>query len=222
MTQEIFDFHKTPTFSWSDFVESEENRDAVLLLAKWPNWSCNGCVIYGDSGVGKTHLAGLWCQVANASCVLKSSLNYDPRILFDTECNFLFDDFEDFLMAGNYDWIFHFLNIANEKKRYYLLLSRQYSSLKDIPLDDLRSRLLTLAVARIQNPQDELLFKIAKKISRDLLVQISDSALQHLLHCLDRDTKTINNALILLDKLALQQHKNINTQFVNKYLNALV
>lgn len=218
MIQEIFGFHKTEKLDWNDFIESAENQEAVSYLVRWPNWNCNGIIIHGESGVGKTHLANLWAQTSNAVCVLGSSINYDARFLFDSENNFLFDDFDSFLSTQNYNWIFNFFNIAKEKKRFFLLLSRKIPSMWLIPLNDLRSRLMTLPSIQIKNPGDELLIKIAKKISHDLNITISEDSINYILKHKERSVVSIIKTLKFLDKLSLQQQKPITIPFIKRYI----
>ncbi|MDR2268349.1 MAG: hypothetical protein LBD81_02770 [Holosporaceae bacterium] len=218
MIQEVFDFHKTEKLSWNDFINSEENGDAIRCLMQWPRWDSNGIVIYGNAGVGKTHLANLWAQTAGAVYVIKQSLDHDPRTLFDADCNFIIDNFENFLTEKNNPWIFHFFNIAAEKKRSFMLLSRSRPFAWQIELKDLRSRLLTLPAINILDPQDELLFKIAKKLARDLEITVGDDALKYLINVVDRSAPSVSAALRILDKMALQMRKNITTSFVKRYI----
>lgn len=217
MIQEIFSFHKKERLNWNDFIESHENYDAISCLMHWPNWNSNGIIIYGDRGVGKTHIANLWAQTSNAVCVLKSSLNYDTRLLFEIVCNFIIDDFDDFIESQNYDWIFNFFNIAKEKNRSFLLISRRPPSTWRIPLNDLRSRLFTLPSILIKNPEDELLLKITKKIINDLGIKISEEVLKYILKFIERNVSSIVKTLQTLDKLALQQQRTITIPFIKKY-----
>ncbi len=219
MQQEIFSFNKTEHLNWNDFIESDENREALSYLMQWPNWGRNVLVIFGESGCGKTHLAGLWAQSANAVYVLRESFNHPPRELFDAECNFVIDNFDDIISDDEYfDWLFHFLNILNEKDRFLLILSKVRPSLWNISLNDLRSRLLSYPSAEIENPRDELLFNIAKKISRDLGVYISDEALIYLLNVIDRNVATLATTLKTLDKFSMLHKKAITVAFIKKYL----
>ena len=221
MQQEIFDFHQVERLSWSDFIESDENHDAILYLTKWPEWNSNGIIIYGESGTGKTHLAALWSQSANAIYVLKESLKHNPRDLFDTENNFVIDNFEDFINS-NYNWMFHFLNIAKEKNRFFLLLSRLHPSFWSIKLKDLRSRLLTVPAIGIGTYMDDLLLKVTQKIARDLEIIIPDDAVKYILNTTERRMDSIANILKKLDRLSLQQKKRLSLSYVKSNLKALL
>ncbi len=219
--QEVFDFSKEESLDWSDFIESPENRDALTYLTRWPNWNSNGLVIVGEHGVGKTHLASLWAQSANAVYVLKNCLNDDPRDLFtytkDNRCNFVFDNFQNFLVDQH--WLFDFYNIARETHRSFLITDITPPSLWDITLPDLKSRLNLLPVVRISSHSDELLFKVTKKLAKDYEIEIADNVVEYILTMCQRDIPGISYILKTLDKLSLQQKKPLNLNFVRKYLN---
>ena len=221
MIQEIFSFHQVENLNWNDFIESEENREAVACLSCWPkSWHSNGVIIYGAPKVGKTHIAGLWAQAANAIYILQAAFNEPPRNLFDANCNFIIDNFDDLTNTDiNIDnWMFDFFNICREKNRFFLLISRTAPSMWNIKLRDLRSRLLTLPAINIKNPNDELLLKIAKKISKDFGINITDETLQYIIDHIKRDVPTFSGTLKMLDKLALQKQKSITIPFVKKYI----
>ena len=218
--QEVFDFSKEESLDWSDFIESSENQEALAYLTRWPNWNFNGLVIVGEHGVGKTHLATLWAQSANAVCVLKSCLNSDPRDLFDythnNKCNFVFDNFQDFLVDQH--WLFDFYNIAKEKHRSFIITDVIPPSMWNISLKDLKSRLSLLPVVRVSNHSDELLFKVTKKLAKDYDIKIEDNVVEYILMMCRRDIPEISRILKTLDKLSLQQKKPLNLGFVKKYL----
>ena len=218
--QEVFDFSQEESLSWSDFIEGSENHDVLAYLMQWPNWNSNGLVIFGEHGVGKTHLASLWAQSANAVCVLKSCLNSDPRDLFentyDNRCNFFFDNFQDFLIDQR--WLFDFYNIAKEKRRFFVITDITSPALWKISLEDLKSRLSLIPAVRIASHGDELLFKVTKKLAKDYSIEISDEVVNYILTICQRDIPRISHILKTLDKLALRQRKPLNLGFVKKYL----
>jgi chromosomal replication initiation ATPase DnaA len=220
MPQEVFDFYRLQSLDWRDFVEGDENHEALVHLTQWPNWSHHGTILYGDPGVGKTHLAALWAQTVNAVYVLAEGLRHNPRSLFDANCNFLLDNFDDLLeIDGRHlDWLFHFFNIAHEKDRFFLILARTPPTSWRIGLKDLRSRLLAIPTVKMKTPGDELLFKIAKKIANDLGLTIGDNIISYILGLVTRDVSSIANVLKMLDKLSLQEKKPITSTLVRRYL----
>lgn len=219
MIQEIFSFHQVENLNWNDFIESEENREAVACLSCWPkSWHSNGVIIYGTPKVGKTHIASLWAQTANAIYILKPAFDKNPRNLFDANCNFIIDNFDDLTDIDN--WMFDFFNICREKNRFFLLISRTSPLTWDIKLKDLRSRLQTLPVINIKNPNDDLLLKIAKKISKDFGISVTDETLNYIMSHITRDVSTLSDTLRMLDKFAMQKQKSITIPFVKNYICA--
>lgn len=217
--QRVFDFPQIEQLSWSDFVESDENSSVLRYLTQWQSWTTNSLIIYGDSGVGKTHIASLWAQSANAACVRPDNM-HQVRKLFEsgTDTNFLMDDFEEFLTPQNYQWLFDFLNILNEKGRYLIIISRTSPSSWNISLEDLRSRLLLIPTLKIQAPSDNLLFHIAKKIAKDNGITISDECVKYILNNITRDVCTVRETINTLNKLSLEQKQSITLPFIRRYL----
>ncbi|MBE6446943.1 MAG: hypothetical protein E7015_00415 [Alphaproteobacteria bacterium] len=215
-SQEVFDFHKVESLNWHDFIESDENYAALSTLMQWPHWNNNGVIITGNKGVGKSHLSSLWAQSAHAVYILKDSINHDPRDLFESDCNFILDGIKNF--SDHQDWLFHFYNIAHEKNRSFLIIDRLSPHLWGLSLKDLKSRLLSLSHVEIQDPGDELLFKITKKIAHDYEISISDDVVTYILKTSERNVSTISEILRMLDKLSLQEKRNISLRLVHRYL----
>lgn len=221
MQQEIFSFNKVEKLDWSHFIESAENHSAIEYLVKWPAWLDNGLIIYGNSGVGKTHLVTLWAQTANAHFIIEKDMSVDPRNMFFDHSNFVVDNFDEFLQPEHFDWLFHFINIAREKQKFFVLVSQHQPSLWKIDLDDLRSRILALPSVPIQNPEDKLLFKIAQKLCKDLGISIHAKTLNYILNRIDRRVNSVANLLKILNKLSLQDQKKITIQFIQNHLELL-
>lgn len=214
--QEVFSFREQINLNWSDFIESEENHEALVWLMRWPNWTSLGIILTGAQSVGKSHLAALWAQSANAVYVLPHSLNHDPRELFQGECNFVIDNVSEFLCDE--EWLFDFYNILKEKKRYLLLIDRSGPQNWNIFLRDLRSRIMSLPHVCIQNYSDEMLVKICQKVSKDMAIDISDRTLEFIVRTYERDISSLTNILRTLNKLSLKTQKPISIPFVKKYL----
>lgn len=218
--QQVFDFHQTERLSWNDFVESKENRETLAYLRYWQCWNVHSLIIYGETGVGKTHLAALWAQSANAIYVLPKSVNHEPRELFENDCNFVIDNFDDFSTLVNSNWMFHFMNILKEKQRFLLITSRVAPIKWKIDLPDLRSRLLLIPAQQIAPPSDALLFDITKKLSRDLGIVLDDRSIQYMLNNITRDVNTVKKVLRILNKLSLEKKQSLNLAFMRRYLHA--
>ena len=215
--QEVFDFHQPERLDWNDFVESDENRDVISYLKQWNSWKTNGLIIFGASGVGKTHILTLWQQSAKATKIQMDDLNHNPRELFENQRNFAIDDIEKFLQTQSYNWFFDFLNILKEKQGVIVATTSTSPSIWDISLQDLKSRLLLIPVLKISDPGDSLLFHIIKKLAKDLGTKIADNCVQYILNNFPRNIQEIRNLINTLNKFSLKKKQSISVQFIKKY-----
>src|SRR5262245_46716200 len=58
-----------PSFARADFLCSASNAAAVERVDRWPDWSEPALVMHGPGGCGKTHLAHVWCERAQATLI---------------------------------------------------------------------------------------------------------------------------------------------------------
>ncbi|MGQ3031031.1 MAG: AAA family ATPase, partial [Ferrovibrionaceae bacterium] len=72
-----FDFGESVSFDPGDFLVAPANRDAVALLQSWPDWPANLLVLHGPPGAGKSHLARLWEEQAEARILVAAALRAD-------------------------------------------------------------------------------------------------------------------------------------------------
>ena len=69
MTQLAIDLPYRPALGRADFLVSDCNAAALGWIERWPVWPAHALVLYGPEGCGKSHLAYLWCERADARLV---------------------------------------------------------------------------------------------------------------------------------------------------------
>ena len=108
--QLYFNIEDAPSFDEDNFIISSSNQNASDYLYNWPKWASNNVVLFGEEGVGKSHLANIWLSKASA---LKVNLeNLDLREVQKRK-NILIDDFE--LNNNKYNDLFHLINFISQK-----------------------------------------------------------------------------------------------------------
>ncbi len=144
-----FEHDLDPRYTFDSFVEGKANQigmAAAMQVAKNPGWLYNALLVYGGSGLGKTHLmhaAGNWIRANNPIqrvlclrsepfvsaiiCALRSKKMDDFRRRFQAVDVLLIDDIQFF--AGKslaQEEILHILNAMIEGERQIILCCDHY------------------------------------------------------------------------------------------------
>jgi DnaA family protein len=184
--------------------------------------------IWGDSGLGKSHLLQACCH--RAKCQKLDSFYFslsplylpDPELLiglesFDLVC---FDNIEH--IAGNKDWehaFFNFYNLQRDQGNLLMLSASCKPNEIDIKLPDLKTRLnwgLTLKLQPL-NDLDRITALIFK--ADQMGFEISSQMGQFLLTHYDRDLSSLWNLLKKLDHASLVAKKKLTLPFLKKIIN---
>ncbi len=220
-SQILFDFPLNINFSIKDFIPDDNNIHALKWLLQWPNWPNNRNVIFGQETCGKTHLAKLWINSVNGNIINKESTQIQPRNLIEKYDNFALDDIHIFL-SNDYQntqakWLFDFLNILNESKNKYLLITTNTILYERVTnLKDLASRLASINVIKMNPPCENTLKKILYKLANDLNLSIKDDVIDYILKYSSRDIKHIEKLIKDLDQTSIIEQRNITIPLVKK------
>src|SRR5262249_28668006 len=152
-SQFAFDFPHRPAFGSDDFLVAPSNAEAVGWLDRWPDWPASGLVLWGPSGCGKTHLAHVWRSRSAAVAIDPAALTGAavPELLGAAPAAVL----DDALHAAAQP-LFHLVNLIAERRGALLLTAEQPPAQWQVPLPDLRSRLLALPAVAVRPPDDGL------------------------------------------------------------------
>lgn len=213
-SQEFFNFGFSEPLTNDDFIVSECNFAAYSMLEKWPKWDSNILLIYGPEASGKTHLAGIWQNKAQAKAITADDI-YSNN--YNTSENYVLDNIESMHDEAAF---LHFFNRMKEKANGYLLMTAGNHPLGlGIRLPDLRSRLHATPSAGIAQPDDELLKTIFVKQFSDRQLKVDMDVVKYLVSRLERSFEALYKMVDTLDKQALKQKKNITIPFVKSILD---
>jgi DnaA family protein len=223
-----FEFRANQTFA--DFYAGA-NQEIVSHLQN--SVAGNGelqIFLWGQSGLGKTHLLQACCHKAH--CLNRSSfyLNLagnhlpDPDILagldsLDLVC---FDNIQ--AIAGNTDWetaFFHFFNQHRDSEHTLIISANCMPNEIAIQLPDLKTRLNWGLTLKIQPLVDNdrvtaLIFK-ANQMGFEISPQVGLFLLSHY----DRDLSDLWELLKHLDKASLAAKRKLTIPFLKKVLDGL-
>lgn len=205
-------------------VEEQTSRDdlrvapplnaAVRIVDGWPNWPSPVVVLVGPVGCGKSHLASIWRENAQAVAIDPVAGSDAARqaaarpVLFEDVDRRAFDDTE----------LFHVINSVRENGMSLLMTARTKPSSWDVSLPDLMSRLRAATVVEIGEPDEELLGEVLMKLFADRQLAVEDKLIAYIAARMERSTEAARRIVDELDRLALSRRVRINRALVAEVL----
>ena len=184
--------------------------------------------LWGNKGSGKSHLLKGVCQhyLAQQRPALYVPLNkaqyFSPAVLENLEQQALvcLDDLQ--AVIGNAEWevaIFDLINRARETGRTLLIMSADQSPANlPVQLPDLASRLTWGEVYQLTPLNDHQKIEVLQKAAYQRGIELPDETANFLFKRLERDMKTLFNALEKLDQASLQAQRKLTIPFVKEIL----
>jgi len=198
-----------PVYTRAAFVESTANASALAVVERWPAWPNGALALVGPEGSGKTHLATIWAQRANAGVYRPGedlpALAGKPVLVEDA------DQADD-------EALFHLINRAAADGGL-LLTARTRPTSWDAALPDLRSRLNALTVAEIGEPDDALLIAVLEALFREKLRRPQPELYEYLLKRMPRSLAAARETVRLLDLAAGEQARPLNRALAREVLD---
>ena len=184
--------------------------------------------LWGNKGSGKSHLLKGVCQhyLAQQRPALYVPLNkaqyFSPAVLENLEQQALvcLDDLQ--AVIGNAEWevaIFDLINRVRETGRTLLIMSADQSPANlPVQLPDLASRLTWGEVYQLAPLNDKQKIDVLQKAAYQRGIELPDETANFLFKRLERDMKTLFNALEKLDQASLQAQRKLTIPFVKEIL----
>ena len=199
-----------------DFILSDCNALAMASIDQWPDWqgSCRALNIVGPSGAGKSHLAAIWQSVVQNSprfTGLKAGqqpLHPAFYVLDNVVCS----------TAWNEEALFHCFNRCAMETGGILLLSQMPVGQMDWQLPDLRSRMRAVNLARIDLPDDDLLFALLDKYFTDRQMVAPPAMLTYLTSRMERSFYAIQTISTALDRRSIAEKKPLSVSLARLVL----
>ncbi|WP_298257286.1 DnaA/Hda family protein [uncultured Litoreibacter sp.] len=190
-----------------DYFVSDANALAVSAVEDWANWPLNKLVLVGPAGAGKTHLAMVWAQEADAQVVLAQAL-HEPMAL--ARGALVVEDLHK--IAGDRaqeTQLFHLHNLMQEAGHPLLVTSAVAPARLDLVLPDLKSRMSGTSVAKLEALDDMLLMALVMKMFSDRQIAIKPDLLSYVMPRLPRSFEAVRGFVEGMDARALAEKRPI-------------
>ncbi len=215
LNQLLLDFDHKIEFNEHDYYVSKSNYFAFNLIQNWTKWEKKILNIYGDTFSGKTHLAKIFQNKSKALYLTDNDISEEIfKKIKLSEC-IVIDDFEK---IKNENLLYSLFNLIYHDNKYLLILSNKAISDIDYSLDDLNSRAKNCIFAKIENPDDDLIFAIIVKSFSDRQIKLEKKFLEYIIKRIERSYGKIYEFIYKVDELSLKKKKPINLKTIREIL----
>ena len=191
----------------NEIIKSLENSIPINLLENDNKFS----IIVGPNKSGKTSLAKSYSMLNQANLIFEI-----PKSIKNSKKTYL--DLNSLNLAD--ENLFHFLQYFISQDIGLTI----FTSTDPLNADenqaiiaDIKSRLSLFNIARIENPNDELLFRLIQKFLKNMSITISDKLIHEIMKFIDRSYIDAFNASKTINHLLYENNHNINLSLIRQY-----
>ena len=217
LNQLLLNFEYKQNFKDEDFYVSNSNYYAFNLINSWPKWEKNFLNICGEKYSGKTHLSNIFLKKFKGIKIDASSFENKNLKEIKIYENVILDN-----LGQNIDerLIYSLFNIIDQDNKYLIINSLIPVSKISFKLEDLRSRTKNCLVAKIDKPEDDLMFALILKNFSDRQITIDKKLIDFIIKRVDRSYGKIFEFIYKIDEISLKRKKSIDFKIIKEVLRA--
>jgi chromosomal replication initiation ATPase DnaA len=217
--QLIFDLPADARLTRDDFCVSPASALALAAVDAWRTWPNHKMLLIGPEGAGKSHLAQIWANDAQAVLLPAAELAGADIPALATASAVGVEDAET--LGGDpaaEAALFHLHNLLATSGS---LLVTANAPPRDwgLTLPDLASRMQAAPLTRLAPPDDALLTAVLAKLFADHQLSVSPNLIAYLVVRMDRSIAAARRLVDTLDAHALAQHRPITRAMAGKILD---
>ena len=188
---------------------------AFNLIDKWPRWEKNILNIYGEKYCGKTHLSNIFKKKNKAFKIRANEFNSNNLKEFKVFENLILEDFDE---SVDEKLMYTLFNIADQDNKFILINSLIPINQLNFKLNDFKSRTKNCLFAKIEKPDDELIFAILLKNFSDRQITIEKKLIDFIIKHIDRSYGKIYEFIYKIDEISLIKKKSIDFKTIKETL----
>jgi len=215
LNQLLLDFDVKTNFNDHDYYVSDSNFFAFNLIDKWPKWEKRILNISGEKFSGKTHLANIFKSKTSAFFLNENQINDEALKKIKLYESIIVDGFTNTIDER---LIYSILNLVDQDSKYLLINSETPLGEINFKLPDLASRSKNLLHAKIESPDDDLIFAIILKSFSDRQIKLEKKIIEFIINRIDRSYSKISEFIYKIDELSLKKKKPINLKTIKEIL----
>ena len=202
LNQLLLNFNYKQNFHDQDFFVSKSNFYAYEIIDNWPKWEKNILNIHGEKYSGKTHLANIFINKHKGKKINSKSFTDDDIKKLKIHENIILDSYNN-----NIDerLLYALFNLVDQSNKYLIINSLKPINEMTFKLNDIKSRSKNCLFAKIDNPDDELIFALILKSFSDRQIKIDKKIIDFITKRIDRSYSKISEFIYKIDELSLKK-----------------
>jgi chromosomal replication initiation ATPase DnaA len=215
LNQLLLDFDYEQNFKDDDFYVGKSNFYPFEIINNWPKWEKNFLNISGDKFSGKTHLTNIFLKKFDGIKIESNSLNDDSLKAIKPYQNIILENLN---LKVNEKLIYSLFNIIDQDNKFLIITSLEPVATINFKLEDLKSRTKNCLLAKIDNPDDELMFALILKNLSDRQITLDKKLIDFIIKRVERSYGKIFEFIYKIDKISLKKKKSIDFKIINEAL----
>ena len=215
LNQTLLKFELEQNFAYDDFFVSKCNYFAFSFIESWPKWEKNILNICGEKFSGKSHLSEIF-KKKNKAIIIKTeeiNENFFNKIRFHQ--NIILDNLE---YVSNEKILYSIFNFSEQFNKYLIINSVKPINLINFSLPDLKSRLKNCIFAKIDKPDDDMIFALVLKHFSDRQIKIEKKIIEYITKRIERSYGKILDFIYKVDQFSLVNKKPIDYKSIKNIL----
>ena len=215
LNQLLLNFNFKKSFNDHDYYVSDSNYFAFNLIDKWPKWEKKILNINGEKFSGKTHLANIFKIKSSALYLNEKDINNEIFKKIKLYESIIIDEFSNRIEEN---LIYSIFNLVDQDSKYLLIITETPLSEIKFKLPDLISRSKNSLLAKIDPPDDDLIFALILKNFSDRQIKLEKQIIEFIVNRIERSYSKISEFIYKVDELSLKKKKPINLKTIKEIL----
>jgi chromosomal replication initiation ATPase DnaA len=215
LNQLLLDFDYEQNFKDDDFYVGKSNFYPFELINNWPKWQKNFLNISGEKFSGKTHLTNIFLKKFDGIRIESNLLTDENLKIIKPYQNVVLEDLD---LNANEKLIYSLFNIIDQDNKFLIITSSEPVAEISFKLEDLKSRTKNCLLAKIDNPDDELMFALILKNLSDRQITLDKKLIDFIIKRVERSYGKIFEFIYKIDRISLKKKKSIDFKIINEAL----
>ena len=211
----MLNFNFSKNYKRDDFFVSKSNFFAFNLIDSWPKWEKNILNICGEKYSGKTHLSEIFLNKNKGKILDSKKFIFNEAHNLRIYQNIILEDFNNDIDEES---IFSLINFVDQNNKYLVINSLKPINEMNFNLKDLKSRSKNSLVAKIEDPDDQLIKVLLAKNFSDRQIKIDNKLIEFAVKRITRSYGKIFEFIYKIDEISLKKKKSIDLKTVKEVL----